>query len=44
MQIKRSLGEFLFDHANVLFLFGLMLVTLYPLVHVLFAWSARRPG
>ncbi|MCK9253290.1 MAG: carbohydrate ABC transporter permease [Clostridiaceae bacterium] len=43
MQIKRSLGEFLFDHANVLFLLGLMLVTLYPLVHVLFA-SVSAPS
>ncbi|MDD2441213.1 MAG: carbohydrate ABC transporter permease [Eubacteriales bacterium] len=43
MQIKRSLGGFLFDHANVLFLLGLMLVTLYPLVHVLFA-SVSAPS
>lgn len=35
--IKRTLGERTFDIVNVTFLVGLSLVTLYPLVYVLFA-------
>lgn len=34
---KRTTGERAFDTFNVLFLIGLMLVTLYPLLYVLFA-------
>ena len=43
MRIKRSPLEILFDCANVLFMLALMLVTLYPFLHVLFA-SLSLPG
>ena len=36
-KIKRSLGEYVFDGFNYLILFLLMAVTVYPLLHVLFA-------
>jgi len=36
-KIKRSLGENIFDGVNYLILFLLMAVTVYPLLHVLFA-------
>ncbi|WP_166243068.1 carbohydrate ABC transporter permease [Paenibacillus turpanensis] len=35
--IKRSLGDKIFDACNVLLLCGLMLVTLYPFLYVVFA-------
>lgn len=37
MKIKKSWGERFFDTGNVAFMVGLMLVTLYPLIYVLFA-------
>ena len=41
--IKKTTGERVFDLANVLFMSGLMLVTLYPLLYILFA-SISEPG
>jgi putative aldouronate transport system permease protein len=41
--IKKSTGERLFDTANVAFMVLLMLVTVYPLVYILFA-SFSQPG
>ncbi|MBD2867301.1 carbohydrate ABC transporter permease [Paenibacillus arenilitoris] len=35
--IKRSLGDKIFDACNTIFLCGLMLVTLYPFMYVVFA-------
>ena len=35
MRIKRSLGERLFGGANAILMTGLIIVTLYPLLHVL---------
>ncbi|WP_042201073.1 carbohydrate ABC transporter permease [Paenibacillus camerounensis] len=35
--IKRSLGDNIFDSLNILFLTGLMIVTLYPFLYVIFA-------
>lgn len=35
--IKRSLGDKIFDSLNILFLTGLMVITLYPFLYVIFA-------
>ncbi|MGO4728840.1 carbohydrate ABC transporter permease [Paenibacillus sp. 2KB_22] len=35
--IKRSLGDKIFDTLNIVFLTGLMIITLYPFLYVLFA-------
>lgn len=35
--MKKSLGERLFDYANIIFLVLLSLVTLYPLLYILLA-------
>jgi putative aldouronate transport system permease protein len=43
MVIKRSIGERIFDTINVIAMIALMAVTLYPLLHVLFA-SISRPS
>jgi putative aldouronate transport system permease protein len=43
MVIKRSIGERIFDTLNIIAMVALMVVTLYPLVHVLFA-SISRPS
>lgn len=43
MHIKKSWGERLFDTGNVMFMVGMMIVTLYPLLYVLFA-SLSEPG
>lgn len=36
-KIKTSLGSRIFDIINVIVMFGLMLITFYPMVHILFA-------
>ena len=36
-KIKTSLGSKIFDIINVIVMFGLMLITFYPMVHILFA-------
>lgn len=36
-RIKTSLGSKIFDIVNVILMFGLMLITFYPIVHILFA-------
>jgi putative aldouronate transport system permease protein len=36
-KVKRDLGELLFDYGNVLFMIGLIIMTLYPMLYVLFA-------
>jgi putative aldouronate transport system permease protein len=41
--IRKTTGERIFDAINVLILCGLIVITLYPLVHVLFA-SFSNPG
>lgn len=41
--IKKTTGERLFDVANVLFLSLLMVITVYPLLYILFA-SVSQPG
>jgi putative aldouronate transport system permease protein len=43
MSIRKSLGERIFDSINVVLLIGLMLITLYPMLYVLFA-SFSNPG
>ncbi len=43
MYMRKSIGERAFDVANILFLSALTLVTLYPLLYVLFA-SVSNPG
>ncbi len=43
MRIRKGIGERVFDASNHLFLIGLMIVTLYPLLYVLFA-SVSNPG
>lgn len=35
--IKRSLGDKIFDTLNIMFLIGLMIITLYPFLYVIFA-------
>ena len=37
MKSKKSLGEIIFDSSNYIFLAVLSLVTIYPMIHVLFA-------
>ncbi len=37
MYLKRSLSEILFDYANVLVMIVLMIITLYPMLYILFA-------
>src|SRR5258707_14701121 len=34
---KRSLNELIFDYGNVLFMLGLVVATLYPLLYIVFA-------
>lgn len=41
--IKRSLGDKIFDTLNILFLTGLMIITLYPFLYVVFA-SLSEPS
>ena len=36
-KIKTSLGSKIFDIINVIVMFGLMLITFYPMVHILLA-------
>ncbi len=36
-KIKRSFGELVFDYSNVLFMFVLVAITLYPLLYIVFA-------
>jgi putative aldouronate transport system permease protein len=43
MQIRRTIGETLFDWVNILFMILLILVTLYPMLHVTFA-SVSSPS
>jgi len=43
MRLRKGIGERVFDASNHLFLIGLMIVTLYPLLYVLFA-SVSNPG
>lgn len=35
--VKRDLGELIFDYGNILFMFGLIAATLYPMLYILFA-------
>ncbi|WP_055669211.1 carbohydrate ABC transporter permease [Desnuesiella massiliensis] len=37
MRVKRSLGEKVFDTANIIFMILLMIICIYPLLYVLFA-------
>ncbi len=37
MTIKRTVGEIIFDFINTIIMLALVIITLYPLIHVLFA-------
>ena len=37
MTIKRTIGEIIFDYINTVLMLALVVITLYPLIHVLFA-------
>lgn len=43
MKMKRSMGEIIFDFFNILFMIGLIFVTLYPFLYVFFS-SISDPG